>query len=144
MESESSLPQSQVISTCPYPEPDQSRQYPQPISPISILILSIHLCLGLPSYFFPCSVPCNSLYVFFFSSLSCYVTRPAQPLSLYQSLSVCNTHTHTHTSTGETRHPHHNKIIQGAAPKREKIASSRLLQYTQHKHLKMADWGRNM
>jgi hypothetical protein len=51
---------------------------------------------------------------------------------------------YTHTSTGETRHPHHNKTIQGAAPKREKIASSRLLQYIQHKHLKMADLGRNM
>jgi hypothetical protein len=73
--------------------------------------------------------------------------------------------------TGETRHPHHNvskheakipysntiynktinqtmhmlqKIVQGAAPKREKIANSRFLQYIQHEHLKMADWGRNM
>jgi hypothetical protein len=36
------------------------------------------------------------------------------------------------------------KAIQGAAPKREKIASSRLIQYMQHKRLKMADWGRNM
>jgi hypothetical protein len=31
------------------------------------------------------------------------------------------------------------KTIQGAAPKREKIGSSRLLQYIQQKHLKMAD-----
>jgi hypothetical protein len=36
---------------------------------------------------------------------------------------------------------HHNRTIQGVTPKRQKIASSRLLQYTQHKHLKMAGWG---
>jgi hypothetical protein len=57
---------------------------------------------------------------------------------------ITTDYSYTHTSTGETSHPHHNKTIQGAAPKREKIASSRLLQYIQHKHLKMADWGRNM
>jgi hypothetical protein len=42
-----------------------------------------------------------------------------------------------HTSTGETRHII-TGTIQGGTPKRQKIESSRLLQYTQHKHLRMA------
>jgi hypothetical protein len=45
MEPEGSIPNSQELSTCSYPEPDQS----SPTSPRSILILSTHLRLGLPS-----------------------------------------------------------------------------------------------
>jgi hypothetical protein len=46
---EGSLPNSQQPATCPYPEPDQSSPCPHPTSPKSILILSFHLRLGLPS-----------------------------------------------------------------------------------------------
>jgi len=49
-----SLPHSQVPTTCPYPVPDQSSSWPpQPTSWRAILILSSHLCLGLPSGLFP-------------------------------------------------------------------------------------------
>jgi hypothetical protein len=50
MEPEGSLPRSQEPSTGPYPEPDRSNPY-QPILSLvrSILILSTHLRLGLPS-----------------------------------------------------------------------------------------------
>jgi hypothetical protein len=51
MEPEGSLLCLQEPSTGPYPEPDQSSPY-QPILR-SILILSTHLCLGLPSGLFP-------------------------------------------------------------------------------------------
>jgi hypothetical protein len=47
MEPERSIPNSQELSTCSYPEPDQSSPH-HPI-PRYILILSTHLRLGLPS-----------------------------------------------------------------------------------------------
>jgi hypothetical protein len=61
MQLEGSLLHSQELSTCSYPEPDQSS--PHPTSPRSILILSTHLHLGLPSCFFPSGFPTNNLYV---------------------------------------------------------------------------------
>jgi hypothetical protein len=52
MEPEDSIPNSQELSTCSYPKPDQSSPHqPLPTSPRSILILSTHLHLGLPSAF---------------------------------------------------------------------------------------------
>ena len=55
MEPEGSLPQSQVPATCPDPEPDQSMHHPP--SWRYILILSSHLCLGLPSSLFLTGTP---------------------------------------------------------------------------------------
>ena len=58
MEPEGSLPQSQVPATCLYPEPARSSPYPHiPLSWISILILSSHLCLDLPSGLFSSGIP---------------------------------------------------------------------------------------
>jgi hypothetical protein len=62
MEPEGSLPPSQVPSTGPYSEPDQSH----PISIRSILILFTHVRLGLPSGLLPSGFPPNILYAFFF------------------------------------------------------------------------------
>jgi hypothetical protein len=49
METEGSLPHWQEPTTCPYPQPDRSSLCPHPTSLNSILILSSHICLGLPS-----------------------------------------------------------------------------------------------
>jgi hypothetical protein len=50
METESSIPNSQELFTCPYTEPDQfSPHHPNPFTSRSILILSTHLRLGLHS-----------------------------------------------------------------------------------------------
>jgi hypothetical protein len=59
-EPEDSLPCLHDPSTGPYPDPYESSLYhPYPISLRSILILSSHLCLGLPSYLFPSEVEVN-------------------------------------------------------------------------------------
>jgi len=57
MEPEGSLPHSQVSATCLYPEPDQSSPCPHPTSWRSILILSSHPRLRLPSGRFPSGFP---------------------------------------------------------------------------------------
>jgi hypothetical protein len=57
MEPEGSMLNSQELSTCSYPEPDQSNPPSHPTSPRSILILSTHLRLGFPT---------NNLYAFLF------------------------------------------------------------------------------
>ena len=67
MEPEGSLPYSQVPATCPYPEPARSSQKRQVHNPTShfwrsILILSSHLRLGLPSGLFHSGFPTKSLY----------------------------------------------------------------------------------
>jgi hypothetical protein len=68
MEPEGSIPNSQELFTCPYPEPDQSSpHHPHPTSTRSILILSKHLRLGLPSGLLPSGFPTNNLYEFLFS-----------------------------------------------------------------------------
>jgi hypothetical protein len=51
MEPEGPLPNSQEPTTCHYPEPYQSSPCLHPTSRRSILILSSHLHLGLPSGF---------------------------------------------------------------------------------------------
>jgi hypothetical protein len=62
MEPEGSIPNSQALSACSYPEPDQS----SPTFPRSILILSTHLRLGFRSGLFPSGFPTNNLYMFLF------------------------------------------------------------------------------
>jgi hypothetical protein len=53
MKPEGLLPRLQMPATCLYPEPDQSIPSPNPTSWRSILILSSHLRMGLPSGLFP-------------------------------------------------------------------------------------------
>ena len=60
-EPEGSLPHSQASATCLYPGPAQSI-YPHPTSWRSILILSTHLRLGLPTVFLPSGFPSKTLY----------------------------------------------------------------------------------
>jgi hypothetical protein len=67
-----SLPCSQEPFTGPYHEPHWSSPY-HPISLRSILILSTHLRLGLPSGLSPSGFPTNILYAFVFSLHSCYM-----------------------------------------------------------------------
>ena len=62
MEPEGSLPHSQVLATCSYPEPDQSTPCPHPTSWRSILILSSYLRLGLLSGLFPSGFPAKAVY----------------------------------------------------------------------------------
>jgi len=68
MEPEGSLTRSQVPATCSYPEPAQSGPYPpHSTSWRSTLILSSHLCRGLPSGLFPSGFPTRTLYAPLFS-----------------------------------------------------------------------------
>ena len=81
MKPEGSLPHSQASATCPYPVPAQSS--PHPTSWKSILILSTHLRLGLPSGLFPSGYPTKTLYA---PSPHPYATY-AQPISFFSILS---------------------------------------------------------
>jgi hypothetical protein len=77
MEPEGSLPCSQEPSTAPYPEPDRSH----PISLRSILILSTHGSLGLPSGLLPFGFPNKILYAFLFYQIR--ATCPAHFILLH-------------------------------------------------------------
>jgi hypothetical protein len=66
MEPEGSIPNSQELSNCFYPEPDQSTPH-HPIPPLHDP--STHLRLGLPSGLFPSGFPTDNLYVFLLSAI---------------------------------------------------------------------------
>jgi len=76
MEPEGSLPHSQKPATCPYPEPARSYPYPpHPTSYRSILILSSHVRLGLPSGLFPPGFPAKTLHKPLLSPHTRYMPR---------------------------------------------------------------------
>ena len=82
MEPEGSLPHAQVYGTCPCPEPDQSTPCPQhPTTWRSILILSSHLSLVLPSGLFPSGLPTTTLYTPLLSLIP--ATCPTHLILLY-------------------------------------------------------------
>jgi hypothetical protein len=82
------LPCSQEPSAGPYLEPDQSNPYhPHPISLQSILILSCHLCLGLPTDLFPCGFSTKILHAFVLSPVC--TTCPAHLILLVHYPSSC-------------------------------------------------------
>ena len=81
MEPESSLPHSQKLTTCSYPEPDRTSPYLHPTSLRSILILPSYLRLGLPSGLLPSDFQTKFLYVTLMSTIR--ATRPAHFILLY-------------------------------------------------------------
>ena len=81
MEAEGSWPHSQMPATCPYPETARSSPYPpHHTSWRSILTLSCHLRLVLPSCRFPSGLPTKTLYTSLLS-LMC-ATCPARMILL--------------------------------------------------------------
>jgi hypothetical protein len=70
MEPVGSLPHSQVPATCPILNQFDQSMAPRPTSWRSVLILSSHTSLGLPSGLFPSGFPTKTLY-------KCYIPRPS-------------------------------------------------------------------
>jgi hypothetical protein len=85
METEVSLPCSQEPATCSYTEPDRSNPCPHSTSLKSILILSSHIRLSLPSASFPRASPLKSCMHL---SSSPYVLHAPSISVLYHTLRV--------------------------------------------------------
>jgi hypothetical protein len=80
MESEGSLPHSQELSSCLYPELDQSSQYPRTITPRFILRLSTHRRRVVVVAHLSSGIPTNNVYAFLFSPIC--ATCPARLIFL--------------------------------------------------------------
>ena len=84
MEPECSLPHSQVPANCFYLEADQSSAYTNTQLPEdSIITLSFHLRLGIPSGLFPSGFPTKILY----TPIPCPYALLAPPISFFSILS---------------------------------------------------------
>ena len=68
-----------MLAICPYPDPDRSNPCPHPISWRSILILSSHLHLVLPSCLSPPSFTTKTLYAHLLSP----IPATCQPTSFF-------------------------------------------------------------
>ena len=81
MKPEGSLPQLQMPSTCPYPEPNQSSSFPHQnyFQKIQLNII-LHLRLGLPSGLFPSGFTTRTLYTPLLSPIR--ATAPAHLILL--------------------------------------------------------------
>jgi len=78
MEPEGSLLSSQVPTSGPYSEPVESSPHlPNLYTLRSTLILSFHLCLGLPCSLFPPSLPTEILYAFLIPPIHVTMSRPS-------------------------------------------------------------------
>jgi hypothetical protein len=75
MEPVGSLPSSLQYALGPYSDPVESSPYP--VSLRSILILSFHLCIGLPIGLVPSGCPTKILYAFI--SYAFYMSHPSPP-----------------------------------------------------------------
>jgi len=73
MEPEGSLPHSQKPATCLYPELDQFSPRLQPTSLKSILILSSHQCLRIPSGLLPSGFPAKNPVSIAIPQYPCYM-----------------------------------------------------------------------
>jgi hypothetical protein len=80
MEPEGSLPHSQVSSICPYPVLARSSPHTKSHFLKILLILSYHLCLGLPSGLFRSGFPTKTLHTPLISPIR--ATRPAHLILL--------------------------------------------------------------
>jgi len=89
MEPECSVPYSQVPTTCPYTEPAwSSPNPPHPTSWRSILILSSHLFLGLPSGLFASGFLTKSLYMHLISPHMRSMLHPAYSSLCYHASNI--------------------------------------------------------
>ena len=84
MEPKDSLPLLKETATCPYSQLDQSSPCPHLTSWKSILILSSHLSLGLPSGLFPSGFPTKTPYApLLYPPHTCYIPRPSHSSWFY-------------------------------------------------------------